>query len=447
MAFRNQKIILIALQLAAFWSVLLWYFTRLSSANNEFYGFWSLAAIGLLCLKFRANDAVVPNFGLSVASILVYAISIPFLPPLLQAFAAATSLTVTLSGWQFGKRFHFGVWSLFLLSLPMIASLQFFLGFPLRVLVGEATALLLRLNGLDVVRDGVCLHFGEQSIWIDAPCSGVRMLWAGFFLTALLVNVYNFRFRRSLVAFAAAFAIILAGNIFRAAGLFYLEAGLIELPAFAHEAIGTTAFIITCAGIVFAVFKLKSLAVDEPMTEPDEKTAFDGFTRQQTALFASVCMAAAVAPFVLWTAAPVKTNPVTAEFPTVYEQRALQPLELTEHEQYFMQDFPGETRRYTDGSREFIIRYLTEATRKLHPASDCLAAIGYEIKPLPLKIDAEKQKWSCFTADKGTESLKVCERIYTETGESWTDVSNWYWSALGGENKGYWVMTVAESNK
>jgi hypothetical protein len=101
-----------------------------------------------------------------------------------------TALTFTLSVWCFGKTFYVGLWSLLLLSLPSVASLEFFLGYPLRVLVGEATAFLLQMQGLDVWREGVCLHFGEKLIWIDAPCSGIKMLWFGLFLAAISPFVF-----------------------------------------------------------------------------------------------------------------------------------------------------------------------------------------------------------------------------------------------------------------
>lgn len=447
MAFRGSKIVLILLQILAFWSVWRWYFLRLSSSADEFYGILALLAIAVLSFKFRIKDSAVLNFKFIIASIAVYAVLFPFLPPLLRAVIAVTSLTFTISGFSFGKRFHFGIWSLFLLSLPFVASMQFYLGFPLRVLVGEATAFLLKLNGLSVFREGVCLFYGEQIIWIDAPCSGVKMLWMGFFLTGLLINIYRFSFVKSLLAFLSAFAIILIGNIFRATGLFYLEAGIIELPDSAHEAIGVSAFILTCAGIVFALLKLRDFNVFESKNNSGETKSCLNFSLVQIAVFALVCLSAFAVPFFVGGRENIKPVQTNIEFPTEFENKPLRLLDLSEREQFFLNDFPGEIRRFTDGRREIIIRFVSEATRKLHPASDCFSAIGYQIAPLPLKIDETGQKWSCFTAARDEENLKVCERIYTDTGESWTDVSSWYWSAIGSENKGYWAVTVAESNE
>ncbi len=152
-------------------------------------------------------------------------------------------------------------------------------------------------------------------------------------------------------------------------------------------------------------------------------------------------------PFFVGGKEVTKISHTTIDFPTEFEGKPLMELELSDREQFFLNDFPGEIRRFTDGRRELIVRFVTTPTRKLHPSSDCFSAIGYAIKPLPMKIDESQQKWACFNADKGEESLNVCERIYTENGESWTDVSSWYWSAISvGNEKGYWAITVAETS-
>lgn len=443
MAFRNSKIVLILPQLFAFWSVGRWYFLRLSASGDESWGILALAAICFLSFGGQTKNAQIVNFNLIIASIIIFAFSFPFLPPLLRAVIAITSLTLTISDWRFGRKFHFGIWSLFLLSLPIVASMQFYLGFPMRIIIGEATAFLLKLNGLVVFRDGVCLHFGEKLIWIDAPCSGVKMLWAGFFLTSLLITIYQFNFRKSVLAFFSALGIILLGNIFRATGLFYLEAELIKMPNFAHQAIGVSAFILTCIGIVLTILKIRNHDKQTPKTQTDSVFQLGNF---QQIIFVAACLSAFVTPFILGGKETVKTNEYVVSFPKEFDGKLLKQLELSEREQFFLNDFPGEIRRFTDGNRELIIRYVATATRKLHPASDCFSAIGYSIKPLPLKIDDNQQKWSCFKATKDNESLNVCERIYSENGKSWTDVSSWYWSAISEETgQGYWAVTVAET--
>jgi exosortase/archaeosortase family protein len=443
MAFRNSKIVLILMQMVAFWSVWRWYFLRLTTSNDESFGILALFAIIAIAFKNRGKNTLVSNFSLIIGSVAFFAISFPFAPPLLRAVIVATSLTFTISACFFARKFHFGIWSLFLLSLPIVASLQFYMGFPMRVIIGEATALLLKLNGLVVFREGVCLHFGEKLIWIDAPCSGVKMLWTGCFLAALLVTIYQFNFRKTILTFVSTFGIILIGNIFRAIGLFYLEAELIKMPDFGHEFIGISAFILTCIGIVAAILKIRN---HEKSVEETWSVESFKITKNQKIIFAAFCLFAFSIPFIYSGKEIVKSNQSVVAFPSQYDGKQLSELELTGREQFFLNDFPGEIRRFTDGERELIIRYVTTATRKLHPATDCFSAIGYSIKPLPLKIDEHGQKSSCFTAIKSDEKLNVCERIYTENGENWTDVSSWYWSAISNVNEnGYWAITIAEN--
>lgn len=435
----KSELWILLFQLIAFWGVWRWYYLRLSTSSEEMYGVLALLAVIGLSFINRIQSSNSRSLIFSTALILIYAISYPSLPPLLRAGIAVTGLTFFISGWRFGKIFHFGIWGLFLLSLPIVASMQFYLGYPMRIIIGEATAFLLKLNGFMVVREGVCLHFGEKLIWIDAPCSGVKMLWTGFFLTAVLSTFYRFNLAKSVIAFAIAFAIILVGNIFRATGLFYLEAEIVKMPAFAHEGIGVVCFILTCIGIVAALQKLR------PTIKSAENKASSISHHKFSIVFLLACLAAFIVPF--WghrTSNTVQLKSV--EFPKTLADRELQQLELTEREKYFLEDFPGEVKRFTDGEREIIIRFVTEATRKLHPSADCFSAIGYQIKPLPLKIDEKNNRWACFSAKKDADNLKICERIYTESGDSWTDVSSWYWSALSDVNtNGYWAITVAEN--
>ncbi|MEQ1642406.1 MAG: archaeosortase/exosortase family protein, partial [Pyrinomonadaceae bacterium] len=112
---------------------------------------------------------------------------------------------------------------------------------------------LLGLQGLEVFRDGVSLHFGEKLIWIDAPCSGIKMLWFGSFLATFLSFVFKLGPIRLLGALSLTFIAVLLGNVLRASALFYIEGGLIESPDWMHSAVGVVSFAITSLLIVLAV--------------------------------------------------------------------------------------------------------------------------------------------------------------------------------------------------
>ncbi len=136
--------------------------------------------------------------------------------------------------------------------------------------------------------------------------------------------------------------------------------------------------------------------------------------------------------------------PARVDWPTHFRDRPLTPLPLSELELRFARRFPGAIARFSDGERVLILRQVDRPTRQLHPATDCFAALGYSIdRPRP-SADADGVAWSCFTATRDGRSLRVCERIVDADGQTWTDVSSWFWAAQYGG--GPWsATTVVES--
>jgi hypothetical protein len=162
-------------------------------------------------------------------------------------------------------------------------------------------------------------------------------------------------------------------------------------------------------------------------------------------VFIIACAIAFSAPFALTRSTTRQANSSDFKgFPTEFEGRKLRDLGLSERERFFLEDFPGQIGRFSDGNREIVIRRVTEATRKLHSASDCFEAVGYTTTPLPIKVDEAGKRWACFSAVKSDEKLRVCERIKDDQDGEWTDVSSWYWSAWGKGQSEWWAFTVAE---
>ena len=167
-------------------------------------------------------------------------------------------------------------------------------------------------------------------------------------------------------------------------------------------------------------------------------------------LYIVACTIAAVMPFLAAHSEQLSgaaSESVFYGWPDRFEGKTLTELPLTELEQRFATDFPGRIGRFTDGQREIVIRWVTQATRKLHPASDCFQGIGYSVKPLALHRDKTGSLWSSFAATKGDERLRVYERIHDNSGETWTDVSAWYWSAIRTDHGSWWSITVAEKEQ
>lgn len=115
---------------------------------------------------------------------------------------------------------------------------------------------------------------------------------------------------------------------------------------------------------------------------------------------------------------------------THLHDRPLTQQPLTALEARFAASFPGAIARYRAGDATLIVRHVTQPTRQLHPAADCFRAAGYSLGPVRTHEDTRQTRWSCFEASQGGQRWRVCERITNASGQQWTDVSSWYWSAL-----------------
>ncbi|HEX8775318.1 MAG TPA: archaeosortase/exosortase family protein [Pyrinomonadaceae bacterium] len=254
-----KPFLLLALQLAAFWPVWRWYAVRASDSTDEMWSLVALATVLALSLRGQAsaretNHTAAPGMTKALVAptllLLLYCATYGLLPPLVRAALAVTSLGLTLGFARFGRRFHPAVLGLMYLSLPVVPTLQFYGGYPLRMLVASVAAPLIRLGGFAVIQEGTCLNWGGQLIWIDAPCSGVRMLWTGLYLACTVASIYGLRSFKTLLVLGLALPAIILGNIFRAVALFYIEAGIIKMPGWAHEYTGMVAFLLVAAVIV-----------------------------------------------------------------------------------------------------------------------------------------------------------------------------------------------------
>jgi hypothetical protein len=156
-----------------------------------------------------------------------------------------------------------------------------------------------------------------------------------------------------------------------------------------------------------------------------------------------VCLVAAMVPLLV----PRPQPAIMGNFPgwpSSFAGKPLRALPLGPIEQRFAADFPGRIARFTDGEHEFVIRWVSQETRKLHPASDCFRGSGYSVTPKPLLVETDGARWGTFLATRGKQRLDIRERIYDAAGRQWTDVSAWYWSATTGKSTGpWWAVTIA----
>lgn len=262
----------IALQTVALWPTWRWMAARVSDGSDDPLGLLAIAAIAALVWSVRGQLCCAPRLSWMAAA-LVGTLAATFMRG--SVTPLATSLLAMLS-WACGliafmpsvrrgamQVRHGVLWpaprhavptvpvlGLAVLALPLIASLQFYAGYPLRVLTAEASRWLLTV-AFAVQREGSSLLVNGHLVIVDAPCSGVQMAWAGYF-TACAVALFKgqgnrgFALRLPLVGLT-----VLVGNVLRNTALVALEATGNASSELVHQAIGLVVLAAVCGAIAW----------------------------------------------------------------------------------------------------------------------------------------------------------------------------------------------------
>jgi exosortase/archaeosortase family protein len=228
--------------LLALWPHWVYVARRLVDGSDEPWGVLALVTVVALLLRDRAHLMLPTRSALVTCGMLavVAAIADRVLPDLFAAAVAMLALGVFVM--HALRRPAAAITVLLLLTLPIIASLQFYLGYPLRLMVAHASAELLSIIGWPAEARGASIRHEGITVLVDAPCAGIGMLWLGSYAAALLSYLNRASARRTLVNGVVAALLVLIANIGRNTLLFFPEAGLVDWPAAAHEAIGLVAF-------------------------------------------------------------------------------------------------------------------------------------------------------------------------------------------------------------
>ncbi|MDF1801084.1 MAG: archaeosortase/exosortase family protein [Planctomycetota bacterium] len=240
------------LVLACHWRVVHGYAVHVRHVSTQRWELVALALAGALTLALRRPALRVPRRFLPATLVTLVQVALfPWTPPELRGVLLATTLTLVVAPLWLGRRYSAGLHGILLLAQPFVPLFQFQLGYPLRATCAQLAAGLLRLGQLDVTARGTALEWSGASVFVDAPCSGIRMLWSGLLLTFALAMVLDLGARRTALLGTLGFGGILLANGLRAAALFYLEAGIVEAPTWAHEAVGLVAFALVGLGLVW----------------------------------------------------------------------------------------------------------------------------------------------------------------------------------------------------
>jgi exosortase/archaeosortase family protein len=248
---RTPSLVWLACVAAALLPTWIWMARRMLDRSDDPLGLLAIAALAVLAWQCRHELRASPRLGwlaAGLAAALASTLAIGVLPPLLVAMLALTALGAAFAAFLPTRIESAPVLGLSLLSLPWLASLQFYAGYPLRALTAEASRWLLA-PFFTVKRDGSALRVDGHLVIVDAPCSGVQMLWLAYF-TACVVALATARPNRSFLArLPTVSACVLAGNVVRNTLLVALEASGDGASGPLHEAIGLVVLALVCGAI------------------------------------------------------------------------------------------------------------------------------------------------------------------------------------------------------
>jgi len=241
----------LALLVVALWPTWWWMAQRQFDGSDDPLGILALAALGVLVWHQRKRLRAAPRLGLQALALcgaVLTTVLHTLLPDLVVALLGMLSLAAGLLAFLPASVASAPVWGLAVLALPLLASLQFYAGFPLRVLTAELSRWPLALAH-SVERSGSSLVVDGQLILVDAPCSGVQMVWLGYF-TACAVALAARRSNGSfLLRLPVVGVLVLTGNVARNTLLVWAQAAGWPWGAFAHEVVGLTVLGMVCMAI------------------------------------------------------------------------------------------------------------------------------------------------------------------------------------------------------
>ena len=414
-----------------------WYALRLQDGGGELAGLVPLSAAIYFAIRNR-NFLVKSNAGIWTGAVLLLFLAAvsPIAPAIIRAL-----LVVAAGASAFGVWRRPSIVCLLTLSLPWTASLEFFLGYPLRLLTAVNAQFLLGITGTNVTRAGVQLLYEGRIVGVDPACSGMNILWSTALLTSLLAALFSLKWKSIIPLSLCALTLTLAGNSIRASLLFFPEAGILSMPHLLHPGIG-----VAIAGFCFLLLvKLaRGLSGREHKLPDSARTP----TRNLSPVAPIVLRVAGLLVLIaagFSKGVPPKSSPAPPAL-TSFRGVPVRQIALTEAEENFYRNFPGSIAIYESTDLKLIVRHVSQATRKLHPASHCLQAEGFRIGEKSLSTD---DGFLTYRITRDGETLSVKEQVTSLTTErTWPEISAWYWHALFHPNQGPWTaVTMIEADR
>ena len=418
------------------WPLISWFGKRFNDGGDEPWGLIPLAAAAYFAFRsyqqgtFHLTRHAARN-ATGCVLLLLSALCTLHLPPMLRAMLALAGV-----GFLITCRRQSGWLMLLLLSMPIISSAEFYLGWPLRLLVSQCSAFLLDLVGLTAQAKGASILCNGQLVQVDPACSGIRFLWHGALVAAWIATWHETSWLKTLRLVTAATALVIIANILRAALLTLQGIGLIPAGDLLHEFIGLICFALALLPLRYLIPKYGTRIEHIILKNPSTTLRITRYTCLGAAAISSITLGT-IKPWVgkVFTPSPITLQEFTFQGTTMN----VVPCTLTTEEMRFAEHFPGTIAVYRSGNTQIILREMQLATRKLHTSRDCLRASGFEVYEAKEYTDVKGDIWLRYHASHDGQRYIVHERIISLVDHtSWTDVSQWFWHALRRPLNGPW---------
>lgn len=243
----------LGLQALALWPHGAWIARRMADGSDDPLGLAAAAVLVFVLARSARSLRVSPHTGWLAAAALLTGSANAALwvaPPLACALLAALALGAGLLAWLPVSAPRAPQVGLLLLALPLVASLQYYGGYPLRVLTAQLSTWALQFAGLAAQRSGASMIVSGRLVIVDAPCSGVQMVWMAYFCACAFAALVSLRDARFIARLPLVGLLVLAGNVLRNTVLVALESRPQGLASSLHEAIGLAALAAVCAAVI-----------------------------------------------------------------------------------------------------------------------------------------------------------------------------------------------------
>ena len=432
----------------ALFSLWAWWFARIGEPLDAGMAAWAALAVFIMDAwrrnGWKSSRPSMRAYVMAAIGLAAYWALRPFLPiSLCGVFGVLGGLALVVPT----ARLSAPLAGLAVAGLPTLYILDLFLGFPLRAMSTFVATALLRLTGLDVVRNGMGFVVGGVPVWVDAPCAGVKMLGTGVVLALVLAQVWRLRAWRTVGVCSLAVVAVCLVNAARVAVLTVFAAMGRTLGNTAHEAVGCVALLVALLLVACVPHGGKAQKGVVDVRTPTAR----GWVRimAMSAFFAVAALCICVECMGGRASSRAANDESAHQFPgwpETFEGEALVEEPQSEFEQMFAKNFPGRIGRFRAGRRTVILRWTTRPTHRVHGAAYCLRANGWEIAACEdARPPDGNGMWSAFRATRGGETLNVREQVRSADGTTFADVPTWFFNALFGRSAGpWWIVTVAE---